>query len=154
MNDKEMINEIKQDFKKHEEKHKQIEEIVKEIAECNKESCQNCKLTCTYHYAIKRFCELFLPEASIVLSIEEQDKLYQKGFYDGKQFAEKFYKLFVRAETRQETVEKDFNAIIQALEERKDRVKDFYGVNESVGVDIAIRTVKELAKQLGVEIKE
>ena len=29
MNDKEMINEIKQDYKKHEEKHKQIKEIVK-----------------------------------------------------------------------------------------------------------------------------
>ena len=50
--------------------------------------------------------------------------------------------------------EKDFNAIVQALEERKERVKSFYGVNESVGVDIAIKTVKELAKQFNVEIKE
>lgn len=50
-----------------------------------------------------------------------------------------------------ETAEKDFNAIIQALEERKDRVKAIYGVYESVGVDIAIRTVKGLAKQYRVE---
>ena len=55
---------------------------------------------------------------------------------------------------RKETAEKDFNTIVKALEERKGRVEAFYGVAESVGVDIAIRTVKELAKQFGIKIKE
>ena len=63
---------------------------------------------------------------------------YDKGYQDGSK----------------ETAEKDFNSIIQALEERKDIVKAFYGVDESVGVNIAIRTVKELAKQFNVKIKE
>lgn len=55
---------------------------------------------------------------------------------------------------RKETAERDFCTIIKALEGRKERVKAFYGIEESVGVDIAIRTVKKLAKQFGVEIKE
>ena len=42
----------------------------------------------------------------------------------------------------EETAEQDFCTIIKALEERKERVKAFYGVAESAGVDIAIRTVK------------
>lgn len=53
-----------------------------------------------------------------------------------------------------ETAENLFNTIIQALEERKDRIRAFYGVDESVGIDIAIKTVQELAKQSEVEIKE
>ena len=57
-------------------------------------------------------------------------------------------------QARKETAEKIFNDIIQALEERKDSVKEFYGVAESVGADVASRAVKNLAKQFGVEIKE
>ena len=43
--------------------------------------------------------------------------------------------------------------ILQGLEERKERVKSFYGTTESVGVDIAIRTIKEICKQKGVEVE-
>ena len=69
---------------------------------------------------------------------------------------EKTIEYFVKhnEQIRKETAEQDFCTIIKALEERKERVKAFYGVAESAGVDIAIRTVKELAKQFGVEIKE
>ena len=103
-----------------------------------------------------------LPEDSIVLSMEEFDTLkaendkYVKDCIDYIATISKLENKVweVEQQASKETAEKDFNAIIQALEERKDRVKAFYGVNESVGVDIAIRTIKELAKQYGVEIKE
>lgn len=57
-------------------------------------------------------------------------------------------------QARKETAREIFDTIIKALEERKERVKAFYGIAESVGADVAIRTIKELAKQFGVEIKE
>ena len=53
-----------------------------------------------------------------------------------------------------ETAERDFNAIIKVLETKKESIMTYYGVKESVGADVAIRTVKDLAKQFGVEIKE
>lgn len=84
-------------------------------------------------------------EDSVVLTMKEWENLhtnYAKALYNVRQNAIK------------ETAERDFYTIIKALEERKERVKAFYGIAESVGADIAIRTVKELAKQFGVEIKE
>ena len=89
-----------------------------------------------------------LPENSVVLSNEEQERILMAT----EKRIEGLKKQI--SQTRKETVERDFNAIIKALEERKDRVEAFYGVAESVGVDVAIKTVKELAKQFGVEIKE
>lgn len=92
-----------------------------------------------------------LPENSVVLSREEYERITkelvteQRATEIAKEYFEKMHK---------ETAEKDFNTIVKALEERKGKVEAFYGVAESVGVDIAIRTVKELAKQYGVEIKE
>ena len=53
-----------------------------------------------------------------------------------------------------ETAEKHFNAIIKALETKKASIITHYGIKESVGADVAIRTVKYLAEQFGVEIKE
>ena len=98
-------------------------------------------------------------DKEVVLSREEYENLkldiqeaHNKGVRVGFDLTK--YKENQLSQTRKETTEKDFNAIIQALEERKDRVKAFYGVKESVGIDIAIRTVNELAKQFGVEIKE
>jgi endonuclease V-like protein UPF0215 family len=60
----------------------------------------------------------------------------------------------IEEEIRKDTAEKDFNTIIKALEIKKASIITHYGVKESVGADVAIRTVKELAKQFGVEIKE
>ena len=88
---------------------------------------------------------------SVVLSKEEYERITkelvteQRATEIAKEYFEKM---------RKETAEKDFNTIVKALEERKGRVEAFYGVAESVGVDIAIRTVKELAKQFGIKIKE
>lgn len=44
-----------------------------------------------------------------------------------------------------------FGTIIKALEEQKEKVKAFFGVPESI---VAIRTVKELTKQYGIEVEE
>ena len=60
----------------------------------------------------------------------------------------------VSEKVSKETAERDFNTIIKALETKKTSIMTHYGVKESVGADVAIRTVKELAKQYGVEIKE
>lgn len=96
-----------------------------------------------------------LPEDSVVLSrdnynrLKRDSELYEARHEEKLKFFEKVYN-----QASKETAEKIFNDIIQALEERKDKVEAFYGVAESVGADIAIRTVKELAKQFGVEIKE
>ena len=91
-----------------------------------------------------------LTENSVVLSKEEYEKL--KTLEEGHITCEDMLEFVEKA--RNETAEQDFCTIIKALEERKERVKAFYGVAESAGVDIAIRTVKELAEQFGVEIKE
>ena len=96
-----------------------------------------------------------LPENSVVLSrdnynrLKRDSELYEARHEEKLKFFAKVYN-----QSSKETAEKIFNDIIQALEERNDRVEAFYGVAESVGVDIAIRTVKELAKQFGVKIKE
>lgn len=54
---------------------------------------------------------------------------------------------------RKKTAREIFDAIIKALEERKESVEAFYGVPESVGVDVAIRKIKQLAKRYGVEVE-
>lgn len=69
----------------------------------------------------------------LIKALQYDRNQYDKGYADGKK------------ETARE--------ILKGLEERKERVKAFYGVAESVGVDIAIRTVRELAKQYGVEVE-
>ena len=51
-------------------------------------------------------------------------------------------------------VQKDLaKEVLNELAERKERVKSFYSVAESVGVDIAINTIKEMLKQKGVEVE-
>ena len=55
---------------------------------------------------------------------------------------------------RMETATDIFSKLLKILELKKGIVISNYGVAESVGADVAIRTVKELAKQYGVEIKE
>ena len=107
------------------DKEKQIEEKIKEIAECNKESCQDCKITCTYYYAIKRFCELYLPEDSVVLSREEYIDLSRN--YVGEQVAQ------ARKKTAEKFLQLSYDRCLE---------KSF------------IKKVEELAKQFGVEIKE
>ena len=92
-----------------------------------------------------------LPENSVVLSMEELSKKYvSRDTYD----AEIEYRKVLEKRASKETAERDFNAIIKALEMKKASIMTHYGVKESVGADVAIRTVKELAKQFGVEIKE
>lgn len=100
---------------------------------------------CAYHN--DHFVDI---KNSVVLSREEYEKL--KMLKEGHITCEDVLEFIEKA--RKETAEKDFCTIIKALEERKERVKVFYGVAESAAVDIAIRTVKKLAKQFSAEIKE
>lgn len=139
------------------DKQQQIEEMAKFMhykahgkdKDCDNEKCEMCWCSCKndaeslYNAGYRK-----IPEDSVVLSRKEQEKILTA--------TEKRIKELKRQilQARKETAERDFCTIIKALEERKERVKAFYGVAESAGVDIAIRTVKELAKQLGVEIKE
>ena len=97
---------------------------------------------------------------SVVLSREEYNLLINtKKFFETADSEISAGNLLVylkefKEEASKETAEKIFNDIIQELEERKARVKAFYGVAESVGADVAIRAVKNLAKQFGVEVEE
>lgn len=92
----------------------------------------------------KKIYDMLLPEDSVVLSREEQDKLYNKGFNDGKEFAEKFYKPLVRAKSSKETAEKILNDIMFCID-----INDC-NKNEMLILNLC----KMLAKQFGVEIKE
>lgn len=91
-----------------------------------------------------------LPEGSVVLSREEygEIKIYQSYIPEMKKAFDK-----IRNAAIKETAERDFNHIIKALEIKKASIITHYGVKESVGADVAIRTVKELAKQFGVDLK-
>ena len=140
--EKQLVNEIKQDFKMHEEKHKQFEETIKEIAECNKESCKDCKIICTYFYAIKKFCEIFLPEDSVVLSREEYELLknnLDKGNYG--EFESGFSQGYEKGS--KETVEKILRELYSEATS-----------NVIETVELTTFQIEQLAKQFGLEIKE
>lgn len=97
---------------------------------------------------------------SVVLSREEYNLLINiKKFFETADSEISAGNLLVylkefKEEERKETAEKIFNDIIQVLETKKASIITHYGVAESVGADVAIRAVKNLAKQFGVEIKE
>lgn len=94
---------------------------------------------------------------SVVLSKEEWREYVDnenKAYYRGQHETEVYYKNIQIPRERKETAERDFNAIIKALETKKASIMTHYGIKESVGADVAIRTVKELAKQFDIEIKE
>ena len=148
MKDKEMIEEMA----------KIIDDCTDIIDEdyCDNITCDKCRARRLYNLGYRKVKD------SVVLSKEEYEKLQNENkqlFYrnsnlilENKNLKEDTEIEVLKAS--KETAEKDFSTIIKALEERKERVHSFYGVSESVGVDIAIKTVKELAKQFGVEIKE
>lgn len=79
---------------------------------------------------------------TVVLSREEYIDLSRN--YVGEQITQ----------ARKETAREILNDIIQALETKKASIIIHYGIAESVGADVAIRTVKGIAEQFGVEIKE
>ena len=125
-----------------------IEETIKEIAECNKESCQDCKTICTYFYAIKRFCELFFSEDSVVLSREKYEMLVNQY----KNLEIKYSNLcdnYRLCKDANETLKQ--NIIIT----RKEIAEEFLQLAYDRCLEKSfIKKVEELAKQFGVEIKE
>lgn len=126
---------------------KQIEEMAKIMQKCyEKNGLLNFKWFAESAYKC-------LTEDSVVFTKEE---LSRTIFIRGSRCSGKSYEITLFKDGYEkgskETAERDFCTIIKALEERKERVKVFYGIAESVGTDIAIKTVKELAKQFGVEV--
>ena len=126
--EKQLVNEIKQDFKMHEEKHKQIEEIAKDIhivcTACSGEmfdeyTCDRCQAKLLIKKGYRK-----IPEDSVVLSREEYIDLSRN--YVGEQVEQ----------ARKETAEK----ILKAFEYCNDTT--FYA------------KWLELCKQFGLEIKE
>lgn len=124
--EKQLVNEIKQDFAKHEEKHKQIEEMAKIMQRCyEKKGLLNFKWFAESAYKC-------LTEDSVVLSREEYQKdfssQFNKGYKQGsKETAEKFYN-FVRYSGRSQIVyengkEKSF--LLVNREELNNFVKQF-----------------------------
>lgn len=79
-------------------------------------------------------------EDSVVLTREEQERILNATEKHIKQLKKEL------SQAHKETAERDFNTVIEALETKKASIMTHYGVAESVGVDVAIRTVKELAK--------
>lgn len=82
---------------------KEMIEIIKEIAECNKDSCKDCKSICNYYSAITLFCEKVLPEGSVVLSKEEYKSdfcsQYDKGYkYGSKETAKEIIEIIKEAD--------------------------------------------------------
>lgn len=152
------------------DKEKQIEEMAKDIEhqkmfgpcifencpfrEDDEILCNNCKVA---QYLYNKHYLPKLPKDSVVLSREEYREYVDnenEAYYRGQHETEVYYKNIQIPRERKETAERDFNAVIKALETKKTSILTHYGIKESVGADIAIRTVKELAKQFGVEIKE
>lgn len=54
---------------------------------------------------------------------------------------------------RKDIIKDTAKEILSELDEAKQYAKDFYGVTEKVGVDIAINVVKKIFKQKGVEVE-
>ena len=80
MSDKEMINEIKQDFKKHKEKHNQIEEMA--IIDCQRVpkglDCSDCQFANVYN------CN----------SYRMATKLYNAGYRNVKEMLKQYAKQY------------------------------------------------------------
>ena len=83
--------------------------------------------------------------------LEEQNTELQKQVYELKKNAHHWKSACEHIES--ETVKDTAKEILEGLEERKEQVKAFYGIAESVGVDVAIKAVKEIVKQKGVEVE-
>lgn len=100
-----------------------------------------------------------LPEDSVVLSKEEYERLKNsRNIRVVTKYEEDDYEICIPASDYDEMLKQECKEtakeILQGLEEKKERVKAFYGTDESVGVDIAIRAIKEILKQKGVEVEE
>lgn len=108
-------------------------EIIKEIVECNKDSCKDCKIICSYFSAITSFYEKLIsegyrkiPKDAVVIKEEDYFRLCERANCAplDRPLIDK------RKETAQE--------IIKMIEER-------YGY---MGI------LEDIAKQFGVEVEE
>ena len=144
MKDKEkrLVNEIKQDFKMQEEKHKQIEEMGKVMPEKIKDPLDNSRYIIFGKSLRREIARIYynagyqkIPEDSVVLSREECEKLKYTWITDSDAYKKGC----------KETVEKIFKMLISELESNQ----FLSGKRIIMEVD-----VENLAKQFDVEIEE
>ena len=119
-------------------------EIIKEIAECNQDTCKDCKNICDYYSAITSFCEKVLPEGSVVLSKEEYEGLqmakdFNYGYHEGTKNMEAYYENIRIPETRKETAKEILSLAIKH--------------DDGYETDMP-RFIDDLKKQYGVEVEE
>ena len=173
--EKQLVNEIKQDFKMHEEKHKQIEEMANfihrtEFVDISRYEEETIAKELLKHYQPK------LPEDSVVLTREEFDelglvvetvqeyesdekgqpllvkerKIVKKLRTDFTELLNQEIRELQLAQERKETAEKILDQIKFLVEERNGADLEDLSVDGTILEEILV----ELAKQFGVEIKE
>lgn len=143
---------------------KELIEIIKEIAECNKDSCKDCKIICTYYSAITSFCEKVLPEGSVVFQQKDLTKLQNAITQSCNS---KFDVDVVNCLTNKvETLEQELKDLRKKLKQaRKEIAKEFaLKVKESKEIKEFVecytisyvdlcKGIDEIAKQFGIEVK-
>ena len=140
--EKQLVNEIKQGFKMHEEKHKQIEEMANfihrtEFVDISRYEEETIAKELLKHYQPK------LPEDSVVLTMQEWKQIKNSLYYSKEELEKKLQK------ARKETAEKFLNMIYwKAVKHIKGKNKD------ECFIEMSFEKLDELAKQFGVEIKE
>lgn len=146
---------------------KEMLEILKEIAECNKDSCKDCKTICTYYSAITSFYEKVLPEGSVVLSKEEYEEyvelrnsevgeLVKENRVLGKQCLD-WMKLYHKQLTKTNEARKETAAEIYAIVDEKcdPEFNICDGRLYQVGYQAALRDIKKcLEERFGEEIRK
>ena len=147
MKDKEIINEIKQDFKTHEEKHKQIEEMAKMIENILNRKMVIGNLSQFIAVELSKYYQPKIDKDSVVLTEREHEiamiHQYDVGFAFGyekgsKETAEKILKTLMK------------EAEYYYLADYNDCMHDEPFIEKQ---DLLI-IINEIAKQFGVEIKE
>lgn len=131
------------------DKEKQIEEMAKEIEKSYTAYKGFCPRKLTVCGFIKNcmYCNIAthlieqgyrkIDENEVVISKEDLKKLSSS----------------IKSEQEVRQIE-IFNDIVIALTERHESAKYFYGIKESVGVDMSIRIVKFFAEKYGVDLGE
>ena len=162
--------EIEQDFKKHEEKHKQIEEMAKII----EDGCANikCNEKCKYYNDepyicyTKRCAETILDlgyrkidKDSVVITREEYSKELNDSYYQGQHECEIYYKNIQIPRERKETAEKFADLLFSHITTREvwEELRTLWlriGGGKKANLPIWNLLIEPVLKQFGVEIKE
>ncbi len=124
-----------------------LEEKIRRIAECKKETCEDCTF-CSYYYAITRFCE-----DSAVLSKEELEDLktakdFNYGYHSGESNMISYYENIRLPEVCKETAGK-FAELKTVWEQRAKEYTDWAGNKvKAVTLDWLFADIDETCKEI------